>query len=272
VTYARFHLVFLAPALLLAGAAALPALRGRGTALVSCLLSMVAIAVLYTTPWDAFLIREGIWWYGGDRVIATWLGVPIEEYGFFVLQTLLMGLAVYAVLHRSGAWERPFHLRPFGRYGDERDRHRWMGALAWLGLSAGGALCLAVEPLRYMGLILAWAGPILALIWFVGGARLWALRRTLGPVIIVVTAYLWMADRFAIEAGIWTISERYTIGWSPFGLPVEEAVFFLVTNLMVAMGLTMFTLTVLHRGGALAKDSLPERSAAVRDTPTPEFG
>ena len=93
-TYADFHLVFLAPALLLAGSAAIPALKGRGTPLLWYLLSMVAIAVVYTTPWDAYLIREGIWWYGGDRVIATWLGVPVEEYGFFILQTLIMGVKI----------------------------------------------------------------------------------------------------------------------------------------------------------------------------------
>jgi len=53
----------------------------------------VVVAVVYTTPWDNYLVANRIWWYDPDLVTGLTLGwVPIEEYTFFVLQTLLTGL------------------------------------------------------------------------------------------------------------------------------------------------------------------------------------
>ena len=48
-----------------------------------------------------------------------------------------------------------------------------------------------------------------------------------------------ICDRLAIGLGIWEISPQYTTGWHLFGLPIEEAVFFLITNLMVVQGLAL---------------------------------
>ena len=52
--------------------------------------------------------------------------------------------------------------------------------------------------------------------------------------------FFWIAAALAIEWNIWAISETYTLGLKVGGLPLEEAVFFLVTNLMVAQGLILF--------------------------------
>jgi lycopene cyclase domain-containing protein len=48
-----------------------------------------------------------------------------------------------------------------------------------------------------------------------------------------------VADAVAIWAGIWTISPDYTVGVSAFGLPLEEATFFLFTNLLVVQGVLL---------------------------------
>lgn len=246
-TYAQFHLVFLLPALLLAAFAAIPALRAHRTTIVIGLCLMTGVAVVYTTPWDAYLVREAIWWYGEDRVLATWLGVPIEEYAFFVLQTFLMGLVVSAALYRAGRIGRLDAGGPFSSAPGEA-RVRWIGTLIALTLTTLGVASLQRDSTRYLGLILAWSGPILTLLWSLGGPRLWSLRSVLLPPIVGVTAYLWIADRAAIEWDIWTISSQFTVGWVPLGLPVEEALFFVVTNLMVSLGLTLFVLGSVHLG------------------------
>ena len=49
-----------------------------------------------------------------------------------------------------------------------------------------------------------------------------------------------LADRVAIGQGIWDITDATRTGVDLFGLPVEEAVFFLLTNLLVAKGLVLF--------------------------------
>ena len=54
------------------------------------------------------------------------------------------------------------------------------------------------------------------------------------------TIYLWFWDAFAIGDGIWAISETFTIGQSVGALPLEEAVFFLVTNVLVVQGVRLF--------------------------------
>jgi lycopene cyclase domain-containing protein len=65
---------------------------------------------------------------------------------------------------------------------------------------------------------------------------------------LVPTLYLWVIDRIAIGNGIWRISDAYTTGIQLFGLPIEEATFFLVTNLLVVQGLSLLLLLKMpHR-------------------------
>src|SRR5512133_3182567 len=53
----------------------------------------VILAVLYTTPWDNYLVATGVWYYNPKLVTGIVIGyVPIEEYTFFVLETILSGL------------------------------------------------------------------------------------------------------------------------------------------------------------------------------------
>jgi lycopene cyclase domain-containing protein len=75
--------------------------------------------------------------------------------------------------------------------------------------------------------------------WLYDGKTLWAYRHVLGPAVALSTLYLWMADAIAIRNQIWTISDAYTFGIEPFGLPIEEATFFLMTNLLVVQGLLL---------------------------------
>ncbi len=63
----------------------------------------ITLALLYTTPWDNYLVATQVWYYDPARVWNIILGwVPLEEYLFFVLQTILTGLLVAALLK----WER----------------------------------------------------------------------------------------------------------------------------------------------------------------------
>src|SRR5512139_922589 len=53
----------------------------------------VLLAVVYTTPWDNYLVATGVWYYNPELVSGLVIGyVPIEEYTFFVLETILSGL------------------------------------------------------------------------------------------------------------------------------------------------------------------------------------
>ncbi|HLG68972.1 MAG TPA: lycopene cyclase domain-containing protein [Chloroflexota bacterium] len=64
--------------------------------------ALCIVALAYTTPWDNLLVASGVWSYPKERVAGAILGaVPIEEYGFFVLQTILASLLTLLVIRRA---------------------------------------------------------------------------------------------------------------------------------------------------------------------------
>jgi lycopene cyclase domain-containing protein len=118
-------------------------------------------------------------------------------------------------------------------------RDRLVGAIAGFTITLVG-LALLGGRTYYLGAILAWAGPVLALQWGFGWPYLWARRRLVTLAVAVPTVYFWVADRIALWLGVWLISPVHTTGLGIFGLPIEEAAFFLVTNLFVIQGLVLF--------------------------------
>ena len=99
VSYGHFLLVFLVLPIL--GLAFL--LRRQLTVrYVRTVLGMALIAFVYTTPWDNAIVALGVWGYDPALVWGIVLGwVPLEEYLFFLLQPLLGGLIVLALLVRQ---------------------------------------------------------------------------------------------------------------------------------------------------------------------------
>jgi lycopene beta-cyclase len=230
VTYLQFHFVFIVPAIVLlallqpkpmAGVGARPAWRAIGL--------VVLIALVYTTPWDNYLVYRNVWWYGPERVLATIGYVPVEEYLFFILQPILTGLWLCFIRTRLAIDEG---VMPSA----------WRAGLTgfWLVATGVGVVMLFGESSLYMGLILAWASPVLAGLSWIGASRIWRERRTWAVAIAVPTVYLWIADRTAIDLGIWDISSELSFDVNPFGLPIEEATFFFVTNVLVVQGVLLF--------------------------------
>ncbi len=101
-TYLQFLAVFLLPPIALLGVVG----RRRLSRLLAWqLLAIVVVALVYTGPWDAGLIANGVWSYPAAQVAGpALLGVPLEEFGFYALQTVLAGLLT-AVLWRRLAGE-----------------------------------------------------------------------------------------------------------------------------------------------------------------------
>ena len=225
-TYLEFHLLFLVPVLSVLSLSLLARAVERWRLQLAGLAVIVALALVYTTPWDNYLIAQGVWSYGDGRLAGrVWLA-PVGEYLFILVQPVVAALWL-------------FHLRtPAAEVGTGR-RDRLVGLAAGGLVTAVGAALLTREAGFYLGAILAWGGPVLALQWAVGWRYLIAVRRHVALAVGVPTLYLWVADWVAIQQGVWVISARYTTGLGLPGLPVEEMVFFLTTNLFVVQGLVL---------------------------------
>jgi len=237
-TYLGFLAVAVAPAALVSIALAVRSPPGTDRIAGVALLTVVALA--YTTPWDNALVDRGVWWYGDGAVLATLWHAPLGEYLFVVLQAVAVGLWVSQGLDRARTTASA--RVGTGRHGpgDVPRRDRAIGAAAGLFVGGVGLVLAAGTRTFYLGAILAWAGPVLALQWAVGWRHLLARRRFLAVGVLVPSTYCWLVDRVAIELGVWTISARLTTGVAPGGLPIEEAVFFFVTTLFVAQGLVLY--------------------------------
>lgn len=234
-TYLQFHFVFLLPQIaIFAWLFNRSALQGGHRNALKWLVVMAGIALVYTTLWDNYLVYRGVWYYGEDRVMGTIGYVPIEEYLFFLLQPVFSGLFFYLMLAKNRVQQAEPSVR----------KASLAGAGVYLSLAGLGVLALQYEAGLYMGLILVWACPVLAGQWAYAGSWIWANRSLWFWSTALPTLYLWVADRVALALGIWFIAEEYTTGLHLFGLPIEEATFFLVTNLLVIQGLFLF----LHVG------------------------
>lgn len=266
-TYLQFHFVFTIP--VIAILLVLHWLRFRRTGLVTGLKAvtnrmaylalglMCLVAFVYTTPWDNLLVATEVWGYGEGRVLFTLAYVPFEEYLFFLLQTILSGLFFYylsnfisnnqdsadATLSNSLVNKAASKAEGSRRANTLKtltdNRSRIISTLIFLLFAAIGVLALTTQMGRYFGLIAVWAFPVIAIQTAFGADLIWQRRPLVLLSIIIPTLYLWVADRIAIGLGIWWISPEQTLGLKIFGLPVEEALFFLVTNILVVCGLSL---------------------------------
>lgn len=206
----------------------------------------VIVAVAYTTPWDNYLVATRVWWYDPRLVTGILLGwVPLEEYTFFVVQTLLAGAWFLFLARRQPAADDGHPLR---------NDLRWYALLPVLVIWLGAVIGLAVSwtPGTYLALQLVWALPPIALQLAFGADILWRYRRLVGLAVLVPTVYLGAADALAITAGIWTIDPQQTVGVLIGGaLPLEEMAFFLLTNTLVVFGVTL--LLAIESRGRLAQ-------------------
>jgi lycopene beta-cyclase len=201
------------------------------------LLAICLVAFIYTTPWDNYLVATGVWYYDLNLVTGIIFGyVPIEEYTFFIVQPVLTGLffillARYLPTIAIAANNPSFRIIATG-----------FGLIIWLIATIILILTFfndSFARFTYISLTLAWAlFPIVIQLAF--GAdilgRHW-LKVLLG--ISIPTLYLSWADSLAINSGTWTINPEQSLNIFLGTLPLEEALFFLITNMLVVIGMTL---------------------------------
>lgn len=230
-TYLNFLLIFIIP-LVIIGLLYLKNVQHPTKPLLKeGMFLLILLAVVYTTPWDNYLVKTGVWDYEEHNILFKIGYVPIEEYSFFVLQSILTCCWCYFIFNK---------IKMQKASSSTVIKHVISGSLVvLLGFSI---YWLAVPNTRYLGLILAWVTPVFLLQWLVGGEHILRNMKVFLACLLPPTLYLWAVDGFAIFKNTWAISGAQTVGFKIYTLPLEEAVFFLVTNVMLVQGLILYIL------------------------------
>jgi lycopene cyclase domain-containing protein len=230
VTYFRFHLIFNLPLLvvLFGSSWGEPWTRGEWSAMGLVLIVVVA----FTTPWDNFAAKWGIWGFPRARYSLRVGYLPIEEYAFFVLQSLNVMLGLRTLFHFFPAWHRLVATDP-GRW-----TYICLGAslLPWIviGLQLRSWRHKAGSRVNY-ALHLVWFLPVVYTQWVLAPALFAAHAGLLLILTCVFGLYYTWSDLVAVHGGTWFFDERQITGFKFGGiLPWEEVAFFFLTSLLVA--------------------------------------
>ena len=211
-----------------------PGFRGGG-AVWAAIGIHILLAVVYTTPWDNYLVATGVWHYNPTLVTGILFGyVPIEEYTFFVLETMLAGL---------WWWFLARHTSLTGRRRSVPNKPLVFlstGLLVLPWLVSTYVFFFGDITWTYLSITLFWALPAIVVQLLFGADILWHYRKLVFWAILLPGTYLSLMDILALKSTIWSIAPAQTTGVLFFGiLPLEEVVFFLLTNVMITFGMTL---------------------------------
>jgi lycopene cyclase domain-containing protein len=228
-TYLRFHLYFNLPPLLVLGALNAQIVTGWGDAMAfGCVLLAVMI---FTTPWDNFAAKWGIWGFPPGRYSRKIWHLPVEEYAFFLLQSVNIMLAIRAL----------FHFFPDWLTGQETVVDSWT------------FLCLAVSVIPWAVIVwqlrlmrakrgpkvnyaihLVWFLPIIYAQWILAPPLFMGHSSLLSLMTGTFGVYYSLADLVAVRAGVWFFDQNQITGFKVARLlPWEEVAFFYLTTLLV---------------------------------------
>jgi len=225
-TYLSFLLIFLIPLFLLFSFISLFRKRVNQHDFTGILI-LVIIAVLYTTPWDSHIISKGIWFYDNDKIIGTLFRIPFEEYLFMILQTIISGLIFCNFKKKIHVVKFKFSIRYL---------------IPFLLIFLIGLYILKNESFAYIGYLITWASIPLAIQLFVGSKAIYFSFKNWVLPLLLFTLYLSIIDSIAIGNNIWTINDATSCGIKIFRLPVEEIIFFFLTNLLIFQGMSLWSI------------------------------
>ena len=194
----------------------------------------VLLALVYTTPWDNYLVATGVWYYNPELVTGVLIGyVPIEEYTFFVVETILSGFWWWFLARRFSPPSAEFKPGKLLVY-------LFSCVLIFLWLLFTYLFFFGAATWTYLSIILFWALPPITLQTLFGADILWHYRRLVFGSLFVPGLYLSLMDIIALKDTTWSISPSQTTGILFFGiLPLEEVVFFFITNVLITFGMTL---------------------------------
>jgi len=237
--------------------------NGRAVWTASCI--HVLLAVIYTTPWDNYLVATKVWYYNPELVTGIVFGyVPIEEYTFFVVETILAGLWWWFLARRFDFATAPLSEENFTP--NKRLVQISSGLLIFIWIISAYLLFFGDVKWTYLSIILFWALPAILPQLLFGADILWHYRKLSFWAILIPGTYLSLMDIVALQDTTWSISPSQTTGVLFFGiLPLEEVLFFFITNVLITFGMTLLLANVSQeRFGEIRRQVRAWKEAGLR--------
>jgi lycopene beta-cyclase len=116
-----------------------------------------------------------------------------------------------------------------------------------------------MKRLKYIFLETVWFLPIIIAQWFIGPGIVRSRWKAVPLVALPIAAYLTAKDKVALRDGTWTIDEETSTGLKIGGVPIEEALFFLLTSWVSAQGVILLVDERSHNMLARARMLLQSR-------------
>ncbi|KAF3221241.1 hypothetical protein TWF191_007207 [Orbilia oligospora] len=233
---------------------------------------LLIIAITAATPWDSYLLTNKVWTYPEHAIIGITLWkIPFEEYFFFAVQTYITSL-ICILAGKSiipTAFLPTLPITPSSPSIEEANlklqkkkhlvqndykRLRRIGLFGAIFIASlvtiGAKLVQSGGQGTYMGLILVWACPVIFFLWGLSHQYILSVpRKNVLIPILLPTGYLWFVDSLALKKGTWVINPEKSFGiklWKY--LDIEEALFFLMSNMLITFGQLAFdhTLAVIN--------------------------
>jgi len=111
--------------------------------------------------------------------------------------------------------------------------------------------------MTYLSITLFWALPAILPQLLFGADILWHYRKLVFWAIMVPGTYLSLMDIVALQDTTWSISKNQTTGILFFGiLPLEEVVFFFITNVLITFGMTLLLANVSQKRLSAIKEQV----------------
>lgn len=233
-TYLQFHLRFNLPLLLLL--AGITWVLGLFAALFLPIVILCAIVLAFTFPWDNWAVKDGIWGFPEDRILARISYLPVEEILFFIIQTIQVAMLCTCMLQLY-----PAHPDSQVSFTPQTTALTCILVLLLviLFLSTKGYRKRTLQ-IRYAWHLLFWFMPVILLQWIIASN---ILTSRLGAILgssLIVGLYLTFADSVAIKHGIWFFDKKRITGhYITSEMPWEEGAFFFITSLLVAQSIVL---------------------------------
>ncbi|MBN1634603.1 MAG: lycopene cyclase domain-containing protein [Ignavibacteria bacterium] len=196
------------------------------TTYIKWLFVVSVIAFVATAGWDNYAVYSGIWHFPEDKTLGIKLFyVPVEEYIFFFLQTYTTGLVQFIFIKKNlklNLKNLSFLITPV------------------LIFQTNEIMKLPFDKYNYLFHLFSWGG-IFILIQIIAGRK--KILNNISKIVLpsfIMTLYFSIADSISIGYGIWDFDPMQTIGVRIFNIPLEEILFFLVTNILITEAMILF--------------------------------